>query len=536
MLRPHLKSFTEEDAIVEMLKRKRAQESLHSFALNIDIPGAPMDALCPDEDLIGPARDLMAIHHSQILEATQNCMNTPFGRLMVFAPPGSAKSSYIPVVAAAWEMGRKPKSRIILASYADKIAKKQSRRCIQLCKSKRYQNIWDDTPHLIRDATEDWALSNESEYMAAGIMSGITGNRASGVVIDDPVAGREEADSPTVRQKTLDGYQDDIMTRLLPGAWVIMIMTRWNESDLAGGILPDDYNGETGFVRCKDGMDWYILNIPAKCERPDDPLGRPLGEYLWPEFFPARHWQMYENAPGKEGRRVWASLYQQRPAPEEGGDIDRSKIKWYSPGNAPPYEVLGLYGASDYAVTEGGGDFSEHGLFGIAGDGDLWGLEWWSGQKSTDDSVDAMLDIVASLRPPNIARMWFNEGGLIDKAVRPLINRMMKERRVYVDVRALPCMKDKRAKVAAFVARANAGHVHLPDVPWAHKLLDQIATMSSGGRFDDMADVAGLIGRAIDQFREVPRVALPQKPVIKPFTAKWIEWEEDQQKPAVRYR
>lgn len=525
-----------ESAALEMIRRKRAQTSLHSFALNIDIPGAPFDAMKPDEDLLGPASDLMPLHHSMICTRIQKTMDTPFGRQMIFAPPGSAKSSYASVIAPTWEMGRRPKSRIILASYADKIAKKQSRRAIQICRSKNYQMLWDEPVDLVRDAADDWALSNQSEFMAAGIMGGITGNRASGVIIDDPVAGREEADSELVRQKTLDGYQDDVLTRLLPGAWIIFIMTRWNESDLAGSILPDDYNGQTGYVRCKDGMDWHVLNIPAKAENPDDPLGRKMGEYLWTEWFPPKHWQMFEEAEGREARRVWASLYQQRPAPEEGGDIDRDKINWYDPGEHPPYETLALIGASDYAVTEKGGDFSEHGLWGMDPAGDLWALKWWSGQKATDESIDAFLDMVSDVREPSIVRMWFNEGGVIDKAVRPAINKRMRERRTYVNLQPMPSIKDKRSKIASFVARANAGHVWLPRAAWAYDLIDQIATMASGGRFDDKADVAGLIGRGIDQFREIRPLTVEKKQGIKPFTGRWLEYEDEQHLPKVRYK
>jgi predicted phage terminase large subunit-like protein len=524
------------EAAVDLLRRKRAQTSLHSFALNINIPGAPFDAMKPDEDLLGPARDLMALHHAIICDRLQITMNTPFGRQMIFAPPGSAKSSYASVIAPAWEMGRRPKSRLILASYADKIAKKQSRRAIQICRSNNYEMLWDTPVSLERDAADDWSLSNESEFMAAGIMGGITGNRASGVIIDDPVAGREEADSELVRQKTLDGYQDDVLTRLLPGAWIVFIMTRWNMSDLAGSILPDNYDGRTGYVRCKDGMDWHILNIPAKAERPDDPLGRELGEYLWTDWFPPRHWQMFENAEGREARRVWASLYQQRPAPEEAGDIQRDKLNWYNLGEEPPMETLALIGASDYAVTEKGGDFSEHGLWGMDPVGDLWALKWWSGQQTTDVSIDAFLDIVADVRQPNVVRMWFNEGGVIDKAVRPAINKRMRERKTYVDLRALSSMKDKRSKVSSFIARANAGHVWLPKVAWAYDLVDQIATMTSGGRFDDKADVAGLIGRAVDQFREIRPAQIEKKQGIKPFTAAWLEYDDSDQMPKVRYK
>jgi hypothetical protein len=35
----------------------------------------------------------------------QHCMTTPHGRLMIMAPPGSAKSTYATVVAPSWYLG-----------------------------------------------------------------------------------------------------------------------------------------------------------------------------------------------------------------------------------------------------------------------------------------------------------------------------------------------------------------------------------------------------------------------------------------------
>jgi hypothetical protein len=35
-------------------------------------------------------------------------------------------------------------------------------------------------------AADEFGLSNGSEYIACGILGGITGNRAHGIVIDDP--------------------------------------------------------------------------------------------------------------------------------------------------------------------------------------------------------------------------------------------------------------------------------------------------------------------------------------------------------------
>lgn len=519
---------TVQAAVRELIRRERARTSLHTYALSVDIPTAPFLAPMPDEDLVGPARNLMAIHHAMILGVIERTMNRPFGRCMIFAPPGSAKSLYASVLAPTWEMGRRPGSRIILTSYASDIAERQSRRCHNIVQQQAYRDLWPEAPTLQKDAAGDWSLSNTSEMLAKGLGAGITGNRASGAIIDDPVQGREQADSEEERKNTLDAYQDDLMTRLLPGAWLLYIMTRWHEADLAGSILPDDYDGRSGMVRCKDGLEWDVLNIPAKCERVDDPLGRQLGEYMWREWFPEKHWQMFELAQGAEAARTWSSLYQQRPSPTGSGRFDVEMFDFYKEGAHPPYLAFIL--AGDYAVTEGGGDFTEVGVFGVDPQGELWEVDWWHKQCAAGEGVEKTLDLVKKWRVP----MMFNEGGVIDKATGPLFNLRMRQRRVYADRRAIPSMQDKVAKCASFQGRASARTVHLRDNANSRRIVQQLVALPAG-RYDDAADVCGLIGRAVDQF-PMARVPAPKKEsAIKPFTAAWLEYQE-RQAGELRYR
>lgn len=525
-----------QQAARELLRRRLCQSSFPHFLLYADIPGCPPAQAPPVEmlDALGGPEGLLPAHHHFIATNIQETMARPFGRLMIMAPPGSAKSS-LTVAAAAWAMGRWPGEPLIYTSYGSTLAERQSRRIQGACKNPSYRVLWDETPTVEKDSAADWHLSNGSTMYAAGIMAGLTGNRARGAIVDDPVAGREEADSAQIRQKTLDGYQDDLLTRLKPDAWLIFIMTRWHQSDLAGSILPDDYDGRTGYVKCKDGLEWFVISIPAKAERTDDPLGRAPGEYLWPEYMSVQHWHLYEKAEGREAQRRWSSLFQQRPTPDGAGAFTRDMFNWYSPGELPLQ--LTKLGASDFAVTEGGGDFTEHGVFGLDHGGNLWGLDWWSGQTTTDKSIDAFLDLVVKHQVP----YWYNEAGVIDKAVRPAINKRMRERansgeKCYTTVQSLPSGKDKVAKCQSFQARAASGGVYLPKgAPWAEKLVDQLCALPAG-RYDDAADVAGLIGRAIDK---VPNASVPaaEKPRgIKPFSVAWLEYEQPRPEAEVRYR
>lgn len=525
-----MSEFDKRQTALDLARRKRCRTSLHSYALNIQIPTSPHDPMLPDESLCGPAAQLMARHHAAIISTVERTITRPYGRGLIMAPPGCAKSTYTSVVTPPWVMQRKKNQLIILTSYASRLAERQSRRARGIVQQKLNTDIWEKPVEIIKDADSEWTLSNGSALLAAGITAGITGNRADGIIIDDPVAGREEADSPLVRKKILDAYQDDLLTRLKPGAWLILIMTRWNEQDLAGEILPLDYKGQSGIIKCRDGLDWEVLNLPARAEHHDDPLSRPPGEYLWPEYTEPRHWQLYENAQGPTAARAWASLYQQRPTPQGTGEFKREMINLYGAEQLP--KKLSKVLISDWAVTEGKNDFTEHGVFGLDSDDNLWALDWWYKQANTGVGIAAMFDLVQRHK----IKLAFNEGGVIDKAVRPAINAKARDTKCYFDLRSIPSSSDKIAKLSSFIARASMGKVYFPRAaPWTERVILQLLAVPAG-RWDDAADVAGLAGRAIDQYHPPQDVPIKRKEGIKPFTAAWIEYEEPDRSKELRYR
>lgn len=326
----------------ELVKRRRARASLTGFAQAIDIPGVPLseDESDPNAWLFQPVETGLAAHHRLILEAIERTAARRHGRLMIAMPPGSSKSTYASVVAPVALMGRTPNFRVILASYGQDLARRHGRRARAVAQQKAfiatYSGLGDNPAHVGIDpktnAADEWALTNGSEYLACGILAGVTGNRCNALIIDDPTRGREQADSPTMRQKTWDAYQDDLLTRLIPGGSATIISTRWHEDDLAGRILPKEYAGESGMIECRDGKVWEVLCLPACCERDDDPLGRRPGEYLWPEWFDEGHWATF-----RKNSRTWASLFQQRPRPDEGGILQAT---WFNRYGAPPAEGI----------------------------------------------------------------------------------------------------------------------------------------------------------------------------------------------------
>lgn len=527
---PH--HITQEEAAAEALRRQRACDSLVEYARSIDVPGAPASD-DPEGEVFKPVESSMAVHHIKILEAIQKCVTTPNGRLMIFAPPGSAKSSYASVVTPVWCMSKWENYRIILASYASNIAEKHSRKARSLCRQPRASAIWPEKPSLSKDqkAIGNWSLSNGSEFMAAGILAGITGNRANGILIDDPVANREDADSETIREKTKDEYQDSIDSRLLPNGWVILIQTRWHQDDLAGGILPEGYAGQSGEILCRDGQVWTVLNIPAKCEHADDPLGRAIGEYLWPEWFPQAHWEIRENNP--QGQRTWSALFQQRPTAGSGIKFGREHVRWYdpdvpigTPGGLP--KNLQLHGASDNATKDedqkGHKDFTEHGVGGLSSAGDLYVVDWWYGQRTTDVTIAASIALMQRHHPLR----WAHEGGPIEHAIMPAWVKAMRESnpRVFVLFESMPSIKNKAIKLSTLEAMWSAGRVWLPmNRPWAERLVDQLCNFPAG-KYDDAADTLGLLARLLDKMLNARVESTKTRPQLKPFSPEWLEFQE----------
>lgn len=232
---------------------------------------------------------------------------------MVFEPRGAAKSTYGSVVFPSWYLGKFPDERIILTAHGTDLARRFGRRIRSVIRQPKHQRIFEHQLSADSTAADRFALTNGSELAAMGIGAGVVGTRANGIIFDDPVSGRLAAESQTQRDTLFDAYHDDLGPCLIPDGWIAMITTRWNVDDIPGRILPEDWNGDSGMFLGRDGHLWEVLCIQARCETLTDPLGRQLGEYLAPEWFPRKHWDALELVSS-----TWNSMCQQRPRATEG--------------------------------------------------------------------------------------------------------------------------------------------------------------------------------------------------------------------------
>lgn len=191
-------------------------------------------------------------------------------------------------------------------------------------------------------------------------------------------------------------------------------------------------------------------------------------------------------------------------------------------------DKLNVYMASDFAVTEPRDaerdpDYTEHGVFGLGGDGDcIFVLDWWSGQTTPDTWIESLLDLQAKWKP----FCWFGEGGVIRRAVEPFLTKRARERKVFCRAEWLSPIHDKATRGRAFQARASMGRVIFPKAePWAERVIDQCVAFP-GAAHDDKFDVLALMCLAVDQAHP----AIVQGKATRQRDA----WAEENQKAAVR--
>lgn len=456
-------------AASELLARRRARERLIDFTTYTK----------PDFKV--------GAHHRQIAEALESVERGECDRLMIFAPPRHTKSELASRRFPAWFLGRHPDRQLIAATYSGDFALDFGRDVRGIVNGEEFKALFPDVA-LAADsqAANRWHTNKGGVSVYVGVGGPITGRGAHIALIDDPFKNREEADSEIRRETVWKWYTSTLRTRLMPGGAIVLILTRWHEDDLAGRLLE------------RQGSEWKVIELPAIANE-----NTAEEKALWPEWYDL---QALRRIRSDVGPRDWSALYQQRPTPDDGTYFLREWFRWYD--DEPKH--LNRYVCSDYAVSDGKGDWTEHGAFGIDPDDNLYVLDWWSGQTAADVWIETLLDMVQQHKP----FAAFGESGVIRKAVEPYITRRARERKTFCRFEWITRTGDKAAMARGFQARASMGKVYLPKgAPWVEELLRQLLTFPAG-KHDDKVDVCALMGMALDQAH--PAIAQREESARKP--------------------
>lgn len=178
----------------------------------------------------------------------------------------------------------------------------------------------------------------------------------------------------------------------------------------------------------------------------------------------------------------------------------RPWFKFYDPKLKP--QAMNYYIASDYSGGPDASrpnsepDYTEHGIFGVTPDDDIYLVDWWYGQEDPGVWIDAWIGLIQKHQP----LAAFEEKGVILRSVNGAITRRMEETDTYVQRIELASAGGKLERALGFAARASLGKVYLPQgVAWAVRLLNQLCGFTGqDGKHDDGVDVCSIFARGLN--------------------------------------
>jgi predicted phage terminase large subunit-like protein len=312
--------------------------------------------------------------------------------LMVFMPPRHGKSELVSRRFPAFLHGIYPDAEIMAASYLDSLAGDMAIDVQNIIDSPAYQRVFPGTKIFppgtsyakgTRNSSEHHIVGRKGKYRGQGVGGSFTGKGANFVIVDDPIKGREVADSETFRERLWNFWNNDLFSRLETDlksgrlGQALITQTRWHQDDLSGRLI-DKMRSESGSIQ------WVIVNYPAiRVDHDDESDKRQMGEPLWPKKY--NHDQLGQ-IKTSIGARAWSSLYQQSPVPDGGGLFKEEMFDYVD----LPEKFDWTFITADTAFKEKQeADFTVFSAWGVLS-GELYLKEVWMAQiKASDIEVPA---------------------------------------------------------------------------------------------------------------------------------------------------
>ena len=150
--------------------------------------------------------------------------------------------------ATKWFLGKNSHYKIMTCSYNEKLSSKfskQVRNSIMqphsLDKDKIvFSDIFPDVKIKRGSATvSNWGLegNDEDNYMATSPNGSATGSGADFVIIDDLIKNKYEACNMDILDNHWEWFTDTIYSRLEGRRKILVIVTRWSQSDMSGRLI-----------------------------------------------------------------------------------------------------------------------------------------------------------------------------------------------------------------------------------------------------------------------------------------------------------
>jgi predicted phage terminase large subunit-like protein len=269
--------------------------------------------------------------------------------------------------------------------------------------------------------------------MIYGVGWGITGKGGNRLIIDDPYATRQDAESDTIRKRVEDWYDSTFLSRRHNSeAWICLIMQRWREDDLVGYILEKE-------------KDWEIVKIPAISDE---------WESFWDSRFPVPYLEEMRTVIGSY---FFESQYQQEPFIDWWWSFKREYFMEYD--NHPPIDTLKVYTFVDPAISQKQeADYTAIVTIGIDQNNRIYVLDIFHERVEPSDSINALFEIVKQWRPERVGV----EVVAFQKMLALEIKKQMTIRNTFFNLDEINPMGEKNARIRTILEPrySNANILH----------------------------------------------------------------------------
>lgn len=406
-------------------------------------------------------------------------------KLVIQAPPQHGKSEQI-VDFIAWVAGKNPDLRTIYCSFSERLGIRANLRLQRVYDSEKYKKVFPDTQINNSNAVtiSGQTLRNRQIIEYAGktgyfrnttVNGSITGESLDLGVIDDPIKGREEANSETIRDKTWDWFVDDFFTRFSEDAGLLSILTRWHVDDPIGRMLER-----------VDGV--KLVSYPAIATQDEE--YRKKGEALFPEhksleFLLERKQTMFE--------ANWEALYQQNPIVTDGNLFKPEFIEIIDA--VPADDRIKWVRGWDLASSTDG-DYTAGAKLGRLQDG-RFVIADLVRERYTTDKRDELLYNTATNDGRRCEISIPQDPGQAGKSLALYLTRKL----AGFSVKTSPESGDKITRAQPFASQVNVGNVLMVRGSWNLALQEEMR-MFPNGKYDDQIDC---LSRAFNEFIDARR-------------------------------
>lgn len=428
-------------------------------------------------------------------------------KLIIEAPPQHGKSRGLQDF-IAWLAGKVPDSRVIYASFSDDLGTGTNMFLQRVFDDRtKFGRVFPET--MISTTNTVTAVAGASKFLRNSSLLEYVGKKGSfrnttvngqingkGLeigIIDDPIKGRAEAQSKTVRDKTWLWLSDDFFSRFSEYAGMIILATRWHVDDPTGRFL----------LQFPDAK---VLKYPAEYRKPKrkpdgtlvyrnavkDP--RKVGDPLFPEF---KSKEFLMERKKNSTQASWESLYQQSPIVTGGGMFPIDRL-FYAPNSPTPEMVKKSVRYWDKAGTAGGGAYTAGVLMHLLVDGRFIVTDVRRAQLNAWDR-ESLIKATAQMDDAVWGRVnvWIEQepgsGGLesADRTIANLAGHAVQKDKV---------TGSKELRAEPYAAQWQAGNIILlASTKWNADFVDEHETFPNGTYVDQVDASAGAFAKLIEK-------------------------------------